>query len=94
MPGAASRIPEIVIIEPRDLSESSQAIQALRELKIVVLKLSKLDPNQAQRVVDFVTGGTYAIDGYTRWIGERTFLFAPRCVQVSTPGQSVVLDNT
>lgn len=92
MPGAASKIAEIVIIEPRDLSESSQAIQALREWKIVILKLSGLEPSQAQRAADFVTGGTYAIDGRTEWIGERTFLFTPRCVQVSK-GPSVILNS-
>jgi len=50
------------------------------------LKLTKLEPKQAQRAVDFV-GGTYAITGRTEWIGEQTFLFTPRCVQVSTQGQ-------
>lgn len=90
MPGAASIIPEIVVIEPRDLSETSQAIQALREWKIVILKLTWLEPKVAQRAADFVTGGTYAIDGHTQWIGERTFLFTPRSVQVSTQGQSLM----
>ena len=84
---SASTIPEIVVIEPLSLEETSLAIQALREWKIVILKLTKLEPKQAQRAVDFVTGGTYAITGRTEWIGEQTFLFTPRCVQVSTPGQ-------
>ncbi len=77
MPGAASRIPEIVVIEPRELSETSLAIQALREWKIVILKLTELESNQAQRAVDFVSGGTYAVDGHTTWIGEKIFLFTP-----------------
>ena len=86
MPGVASIIPEIVIIEPRSLEETLQAIQALRERNIVILKLSELEPSQAQRAVDLVNGGTYAIDGRLKWIGERTFLFTPRCVQVSIQG--------
>lgn len=85
LPGpAASRVAEIVVLEPRSLSESSQAIQALREWKTVILKLSGLEPKQAQRAADFVTGGTYAVDGHTERLGEQTFLFTPRCVQVST----------
>ena len=82
MPEAASRIPEIVVLEPRDLSETSLAIQALRSRKVVILKLTNLESDQAQRAADFVTGGTYAIDGHTEWIGERTFLFTPSGVQV------------
>ena len=85
LPGAASSIPEIVVIEPRSFEEASHAIQALRESKMVILKLSALDPSQAQRAADFVSGGTYAVDGHTERIGEQTFLFTPRCVQVSTP---------
>ena len=84
LPGSAGIIPEIVVIEPRYFEETSQAIQALRESKIVILKLSRLEPNQAQRAADFVTGGTYAIDGHTELIGEQIFLFTPRGVQVST----------
>lgn len=91
LPGSTSMIPQqIVIIEPRSFEETSQAIQALRESKMVILKLSKLEPNQAQRAADFVTGGTYAIDGHTEWIGEQTFLFTPRYVQVSAQKQGKV----
>lgn len=86
MPGVASRVPEIIVIDARSLEETSQAIQALREWKIVILKLTGLEPNQAQRAADFVTGGTYAIDGHIEWIGEQTLLFTPRSVQVSTQG--------
>ena len=43
-----------------------------------------MDPDQAQRAVDFVAGGTFAIDGHQERIGESIFLFTPSCVQVST----------
>jgi cell division inhibitor SepF len=50
-----------------------------------VLNLTIMDPDQAQRAVDFVAGGTYAIDGHQERIGESIFLFTPNCVQVSMP---------
>ena len=93
LPGAASRIAEIVVLEPRSLSESSQAIQALRELKVVILKLSGLEPKQAQRATDFITGGTYAVDGHTERLGEQTFLFTPKSVQVSTQKQEGITSD-
>lgn len=61
MPGADRRVPEVVVIEPHDFSETPQAIQALRESKIVILKLSELEPNQVQRAVDIVASGACAI---------------------------------
>lgn len=84
MPGAANGISEVVVMEPRSFEEMPQAIQALRERKSVVLNLNIMDPDQAQRAVDFVAGGTYAIDGHQERIGESIFLFTPSCVQVST----------
>ena len=40
--------------------------------------------DRAQRAVDFVAGGTYAIDGHQERIGESIFLFAPSCVNVTS----------
>ncbi len=85
MPGV-NGVSEVVVMEPRSFEEMPQAIQALRERKSVVLNLTIMDPDQAQRAVDFVAGGTYAIDGHQERIGESIFLFTPSCVQVSTQG--------
>ncbi|RFP63086.1 MAG: cell division protein SepF [Limnothrix sp. CACIAM 69d] len=84
MPGAVNGISEVVVMEPRSFEEMPQAIQALRERKSVVLNLTMMDPDQAQRSVDFIAGGTYALDGHQERIGESIFLFTPSCVQVST----------
>lgn len=75
---------EVIIIEPRSFEEMPMAIQALRERKSVILNLTIMDPDQAQRAVDFVAGGTYAIDGHQERIGESIFLFTPSIVQVTT----------
>jgi cell division inhibitor SepF len=84
MPGALNGMSEVMVMEPRSFEEMPQVIRALRERKSVVLNLTLMDPDQAQRSVDFVAGGTYAIDGHQERIGESIFLFTPNCVQVST----------
>ena len=88
MPGAMNGMSEVMVMEPRTFEEMPQAIQALRERKSVVLNLTIMDPDQAQRAVDFVAGGTYAMDGHQERIGESIFLFTPNCVQVSMPSES------
>lgn len=85
MPGALNGMSEVVVMEPRSFEEMPNVIRALRERKSVVLNLTTMDADQAQRSVDFVAGGTYAIDGHQERIGESIFLFTPNCVQVSTP---------
>ncbi len=71
-------------MEPRSFDEMPRAIQALRERKTVILNLTMMEPDQAQRAVDFVAGGTFAIDGHQERVGESIFLFAPSCVTVTT----------
>ena len=80
---AANGLSQVVVMEPRSFEELPQAILALRERKVVVLNMISFNPEQTQRAVDFVSGGTYAINGHSQWIGEQTFLFTPSCVQVS-----------
>jgi cell division inhibitor SepF len=84
MPGINNSNAEVVVIEPHSFEEMPQVIQTLRERKSVVLNLNVMDPEEAQRAVDFVAGGTYAIDGHQERIGESIFLFTPSCVKVST----------
>lgn len=90
MPGTSGSNTEVMVIEPRSFEEMPQAIQALRERKSVVLNLTMMDPDQAQRAVDFVAGGTYAIDGHQERVGESIFLFTPNCVQVVTQSGATV----
>ncbi|MFN5513565.1 MAG: cell division protein SepF, partial [Cyanobacteriota bacterium] len=84
MPGINNNIAEVVVVEPHSFEEMPQVIQTLRDRKSVVLNLNAMPPEEAQRAVDFVAGGTYAIDGHQERIGESIFLFTPNCVKVST----------
>ena len=86
MPGISTSVAELCLMEPRSFDEMPRAIQALRERKAVILNLTMMEPDQAQRAVDFVAGGTFAIDGHQERVGESIFLFAPSCVTVTTAG--------
>jgi cell division inhibitor SepF len=89
MPGINNSNAEVVVIEPHSFDEMPQVIQTLKERKSVVLNLNVMDPEEAQRAVDFVAGGTFAIDGHQERIGESIFLFTPSCVKVSTLGSAL-----
>ncbi|WP_269622429.1 cell division protein SepF [Prochlorococcus marinus] len=87
MPGISTATAEVSLMEPRSFDEMPKAIQALRERKTVILNLTMMEPDQAQRAVDFVAGGTFAIDGHQERVGESIFLFAPSCVTVTNSFQ-------
>lgn len=89
MPGIMNGVSEMILIEPRSFEEMPQVIDALRSRKSVILNMTLIRQEEAQRSVDFVAGGTYAIDGHYERIGDNIFLFTPNCVQVSSPNNVV-----
>lgn len=88
MPGRANGISEVVILQPRSFEEVPQAVKLLRERKSVILNMIMMDPDQAQRSVDFVAGGVFAIDGHQERLGENIFLFTPNVVQITAQGSA------
>ncbi|MEB3213060.1 MAG: cell division protein SepF [Leptolyngbyaceae bacterium] len=84
MPGLNALTSELVVMEPHVFEEIPEAILALRERKTVILNLTNMDADQAQRSVDYVAGGVFAIDGHQERIGPNVFLFTPSCVQINT----------
>jgi cell division inhibitor SepF len=77
------RVTEVLVIEPTSFEDIPHVIQALRDYKSVVLNLATMSPDYVQRAIDFITGGTHAMDGNHERIGEGIFLFTPNCVHVS-----------
>lgn len=74
---------EVMVIEPHSLAEMPQVVQALWDRKAVLLNLTMMNQEQAQRAVDIIAGGSYAIGGYQERIGDNIFLFTPICFQVN-----------
>jgi FtsZ-interacting cell division protein YlmF len=75
--------PSIKIFEPREFDQVPQAIEAIREGESVIVNLTMMTPDQAQRAVDFVAGGTFYGGGHQERIGESVFLFASKEFNVS-----------
>jgi len=83
-PRNCQSIAEVVVTKPRELEEMPQVIQLLQEYKSVLLNLTMMEPEQAQRAVDFIAGATYAIDGHQERVGEMVFLFTPTFIRITT----------
>ncbi len=68
---------EVVVIEPRSFDEALDIVEELRCRRSVLLNLQYLDSEQSQRVVDFLSGATHALDGHQQRVGQGVFIFAP-----------------
>ncbi|MBC7545304.1 MAG: cell division protein SepF [Candidatus Sericytochromatia bacterium] len=75
---------EMVIVEPRSFDDALAVVEALRNRRAVIINLTGLDTEQAQRLIDFVSGATHAIDGNQERVGEGIFLFTPSNVVINS----------
>lgn len=73
---------KMILLEPRAYSESQQIADYLKERNAVVVNLKRVTPDQAKRIVDFLSGTLYAIGGDLQKLGGGIFLCTPNNVNV------------
>ena len=73
---------KMMLLEPRAYSESQQIADYLKERNAVVVNLKRVTPDQAKRIVDFLSGTLYAIGGDLQKLGGGIFLCTPNNVNV------------
>lgn len=79
---------KVVVIQPRSLDDSQQIANCLKEKRPVVINFEGVDDQLYRRILDFVSGTTYALDGNVNSISTRVWLFSPKNVNVSVSKQT------
>ena len=73
---------KMILFEPRAYSESQQIADYLKSSNAVIVNLKRVTPDQAKRIVDFLSGTLYAIEGGLQKLGGGIFLCTPSSVPV------------
>ena len=73
---------KMILLEPRAYSESQQIADYLKNRSAVVVNLKRVTPDQAKRIVDFLSGTLYAIGGDLQKLGGGIFLCTPKNINV------------
>ena len=88
--GMAPSPMEVAIMKPVNIETSSSVVDALLDGKAAVVNLETLDETTAQKIIDFLSGACYAIDGKLKNVSSRIFLLAPKNVDISGDISSTV----
>jgi cell division inhibitor SepF len=83
MPALPPGQSEMILMQPQSFDEMPEAVAALRDRRSVILDLTMIDVEHAQRCADYVAGGAFAMDGHYRQLGQSVFLFTPNSVHIS-----------
>ena len=84
---------EIKVEEPKVYEDSLSIATHLRENKPVIVNLKYLDKLAGKRLIDFVCGTAYAINGHMMKIGENIFLFTPSKVLIVNSEEKTQLEE-
>lgn len=81
---------EVVVIKPTSVDDAREITDTLLENHTVLLNMEGLDVDMAQRIIDFTSGSTYAIDGNLQKISHYIFILTPKSVDVSGDFQEIL----
>lgn len=74
---------KVMIVEPFAFDDAQNVADHLKNRKPVVVNLENTDREVAKRIIDFISGTTYAISGSIQKIGNNIFLCAPNNIDVA-----------
>ncbi len=73
---------KVVIMQPETFDDARDVCDHLKNKKPVIVNLENLTKETAQRVVDFLSGAVYAVDGDIQKVSTGIFMIAPNNVEV------------
>ena len=79
----ANKDSHLVLFEPRAYSETQEIAIYLKQKRAAVVNLHRLQKEQSKRVIDFLSGVIFAIEGDIQQIGPKIFLCTPKNIGVS-----------
>ena len=83
MPQSQGQAIKMVISQPTTFEQSDEICGFLKEKKSVIVNLEYVNKDVARRIVDFISGGVYALDGYIQKVSNSIFLVAPSNYEIT-----------
>ena len=74
---------EVCVVKPSSVDDSREITETLLSGRTVILNLEGMDLEIAQRIIDFISGATFAINGNLQKISNYIFLVTPTNVDIS-----------
>lgn len=74
---------QVVLTKPKSMEEARNVADNLNQKKTVILNLESVNGETARRVLDFLSGVTYANKATMRQVASDTFMITPYNVDVN-----------
>ena len=74
---------EVCIMKPTSFEDSQDICDMLLAGRATVVNLEGFDPDAAQRIMDFISGCVYSMNGKLHQISRYIFIFSPDSIDIS-----------
>jgi len=73
---------EVVLFHAKAFDDAAKAADELVNKRAVILNMENVDKAMTRRVVDFLSGCVYALDGQVKKVAQSTYLFCPHSMDI------------
>lgn len=73
---------KVHVVEPRNFNDAQRIADKYKIDIPVILNLQQVESHLSKRIIDFVSGLTYALDGGIQKVAEKVFLLTPKNIEV------------
>ncbi|MCD4784211.1 MAG: cell division protein SepF [Candidatus Eremiobacteraeota bacterium] len=80
MPGVKQ---EIVVFQPGTFGDAQQVAEHIKARKTVIINMKRTEKELGKRIIDFLSGINYAVDGNVQKIADNIFVFTPAHIDVT-----------
>ncbi|PKM84038.1 MAG: cell division protein SepF [Firmicutes bacterium HGW-Firmicutes-13] len=74
---------KVIVTEPKHFDDAQTIAENLKNKSPVVINLEQADLETAKRIIDFVSGATFAINGNYQKISSQIFIFSPPNIDIN-----------
>ena len=74
---------KVVLVKPERFENASEIADHLKEKRTVVINLESTNKDIARRLIDFLTGVAYSIDGQIKRVANNAYVITPNNVDIS-----------
>lgn len=84
---------QVYVIKPQEFNEAQNVTDYLKQGKTIVINMEGIEVHAAQRIIDFIGGACYALDGSLKAISANIFIAAPSNIDVSGDLRDEILND-
>lgn len=81
----SARVSHVSVRPASSFEDARLAADGLKDGRQQIINLEKTPQDMSERIIDFLNGVTYALNGFVEKVGDRVYLFAPSNIVIDVP---------